>query len=166
MIKLSFKKLVSVRKAFLISKATMFYQLKSSMSTFTRIKILKTRSSKPMTQLFQMKMGKVLTNKRYKDEPRNDKNVTAIVGHSLVKDLFGWELSDKNEKVFVKRRSTSVDPADQLKKICGLISPPLTRDPSRVIMHAGTNDLRSSQDPETIVKNMKDIAKNSMNDKN
>ena len=34
-------------------------------------------------------MGKVLTNKRYKDEPRNDKNVTAIVGHSLVKDLFG-----------------------------------------------------------------------------
>ena len=41
------------------------------------------------------------------------------------------------------------------------IQSPLMRDPDRVIIHVGTNDLRSSQDPETIAKNIIDIAKNS-----
>ena len=36
----------------------------------------------------------------------------------------------------------------------------------RVIIHVGTNDLRSSQDPETIAKNIIDIAKNSTTNKN
>ena len=41
------------------------------------------------------------------------------------------------------------------------IQSPLMRDPDRVIIHVGTNDLRSSQDPETIAKNIIDIAKSS-----
>ena len=40
------------------------------------------------------------------------------------------------------------------------------RDPDRVIIHEGTNDLRSSQAPETIAKNIIDIAKSSTTNKN
>ena len=46
------------------------------------------------------------------------------------------------------------------------IQPPLKRDPDRVIIHVGKNDLRSSQDPETIAKNIIDITKNSTTNKN
>ena len=45
------------------------------------------------------------------------------------------------------------------------IKPPLKRNPSRVIIQAGTNDIRSSQDPQTIAKNIKDITINSKNGK-
>ena len=46
------------------------------------------------------------------------------------------------------------------------IQPPLKRDLDQVIIHVGTSDLRSSQDPETIAKNIIDIAKNSSTNKN
>ena len=47
------------------------------------------------------------------------------------------------------------------------IQPPLKRDhPDRVIIHVDTNDLRSSQDPETIAKNITYIAKNNTTNKN
>ena len=46
------------------------------------------------------------------------------------------------------------------------IQPPLKRDLDQVIIHVGTSDLRSSQDPETIAKNIIDIAKNSTTKKN
>ena len=46
------------------------------------------------------------------------------------------------------------------------IQSPLMRDPDRVIIHVGTNDLRSSQAPETIAKNIIDIAKSSTTNKN
>ena len=42
----------------------------------------------------------------------------------------------------------------------------LKRDPDRVIIHLGRNDLKSCQDPETIAKDIIDIAKNSTTDKN
>ena len=45
--------------------------------------------------------------------------------------------------------------------------PALKRDPDQLIIHVGTNDLRSSQDPETIAKNIIiDFAKNSATNKN
>ena len=40
------------------------------------------------------------------------------------------------------------------------IQSPLKRNPDRVIIHVGTSDLRSSQDPQTIARNLIDIAKN------
>ena len=47
------------------------------------------------------------------------------------------------------------------------IQPPLKRDhPDRLIIHVDTNDLRSSQDPETIAQNIIDVAKNSTTNKN
>ena len=47
-----------------------------------------------------------------------------------------------------------------------MIQPPLKRDPDQVFIHVGTNNLRSSQDPETIAENTIDIAKNSTTNKN
>ena len=46
------------------------------------------------------------------------------------------------------------------------IHPPLKRDPDWVIIHVGTNDLRSSQDPGTTAKNIIDNAKSSTTHKN
>lgn len=43
---------------------------------------------------------------------------------------------------------------------------PLKKNSNCVIIHVGTIVLRSSQDPETIVKNIIDMAKNCKDDKN
>ena len=82
--------------------------------------------------------------------------MTAIVCDSIIKDVYGWELSDRENKVVVKHFSGST--TEDMKTY---IQPPLKRDPDRVIIHVGTNDLRSNQDPVTIAKNIIDIAKSS-----
>ena len=46
------------------------------------------------------------------------------------------------------------------------IHPPLKRDPDRVTSNVGANDLKSSQAPENIAKNILDIAKNCTTNKN
>ena len=46
------------------------------------------------------------------------------------------------------------------------IKPPLKCNPDRFIIHVGTNDLRSDQDRETIVRNVVDVANNSKTDIN
>ena len=89
------------------------------------------------------------------------KIVRAIVGESMIKDIYDWELSDREEKGDVKYFSGSTK--EDMKTY---IQPPLKRDPDRVMIHVGKNDLRSSQDPETIAKNIIDIAKNSSTNKN
>ena len=93
-------------------------------------------------------------NKRNKND--QNKIVTAIVGGSMIKDLYGWELSDREEKVVVKDFSGSTT-----EDVKTYIQPPIKREIDRVIIPVGTNDLKSSQDPETIAKNIIDIAKNS-----
>ena len=85
----------------------------------------------------------------------------AIVGDSIIKDVYGWELSDKEKKVVVKHFSGSA--TEDMKTY---IQPPLKHNPDRVIIHVGRNDLRSSQDPVTITKNIMDIAKSSKTIKN
>ena len=87
--------------------------------------------------------------------------MTAIVDDSIIKYVYSWELSDREEKVVVKHFSGSTT---EDMKTC--IEPPLKRDPDRVIIHVDTNDLRSSQDRVTIAKNIIDIAKTSTTNKN
>ena len=55
--------------------------------------------------------------------PKN-KLVTAIIGDSMNKDVYGWELSDREEKVVVKHFSESTT-----KNMKTYIQPPLKRDP-------------------------------------
>ena len=70
----------------------------------------------------------------------------------MVKDIYGWELSDNYEKVVVKQFSGSTT-----KDTMTYIKPPLKRSPDRFIIHKGTNDLRSDQDRETIVRNVVEV---------
>ena len=104
------------------------------------------------------------SNKNRKSAPKNKRNknnqnkiVMAIVGDYVC----GWDLSDREEKVVVKHFS-----ARKTEDIKTDIQPPLKRDPDRVTSNAGANNLKSSQDPETIAKNIIDIAKNSTTNKN
>ena len=79
----------------------------------------------------------------------------------MVKDINGWELSDNHKKVVVKQFSGST--TDDMMTY---IKPPLKCNPDRFIIHVGTNDLRSDQDHETIVRNVVDVADNSKTDTN
>ena len=79
-----------------------------------------------------------------KQEGKKDQIVTAIVGDSMVKIIYGWELSD-NKKVAVKYFSGSTTHC-----MMTYIKLPLKRNPDRFNIHVGKNDLRSDQDPETI----------------
>ena len=68
----------------------------------------------------------------------------------MVKDIYGWELSDNYEKVVVKQFSGSTTED---------VMPLLKCNHDRFIIHVGTNDLRSDQDRETIVRNVVDVVK-------
>ena len=71
----------------------------------------------------------------------------------MVKDIFGQELSDNKEKVVVKHFSGSTT-----EDMMTYIKPPLKWNPDRFIIHLGTNDLRSNQEPETIARNIVEVA--------
>ena len=108
------------------------------------------------------------SNENTKSAPKNERNnsdqnnnVTAIVGDSITKNIYGWELSDNEKKVVVKHFSGST--TEDMKTY---IETPLRRDLDRVIIHVGTNDLRSSQDLVTIAKNIIDIVETSLTNKN
>ena len=77
----------------------------------------------------------------------------------MVKDVYGWELSDINEKVVVTHFSRS-----KTEDMMTYVKPPLKRNPDCFINHIGTNDLISNQDPETIARNIVEIAYNSKTD--
>ena len=79
----------------------------------------------------------------------------------MVKDICGCESSDSYKKVVVKQfiESTTEDTMTHIK-------PPLKCNPDHFIIPAGTNDLRSDHDRETIVRNAVYVANNSKTDIN
>ena len=79
----------------------------------------------------------------------------------MVKDIYGWELSDNHKNVVVKQFSGSTT-----DDMMAYIKPLLKCNPDRFIIYVGTNDLRSDQDHETIVRNVVDVADNSKTDTN
>ena len=83
------------------------------------------------------------------------------MGNSIAKDIYGWEFSDNYEKVVVKQFSGSTT-----EEMMTYIKPPLKCNPDRFIIYVGKNDLRSDQDRESIVRNVKDVVNNSKADIN
>ena len=79
----------------------------------------------------------------------------------MIKDIYGWQLSDNNEKVVMTDFS-----GPTTEDMVTYIKPPLKRNPDRFIIHVGTNDLRSDQDPEIIARNIVEVACNSKTDTN
>ena len=82
--------------------------------------------------------------------PRKNKlPVTAILGDSIVKDVKGWKLSDDKNKVVVKHFSRS-----KTKDMESYIIPTLEQNPETIIIHSGTNDLKSDISPEEIARDI------------
>ena len=79
----------------------------------------------------------------------------------MVKDIYGWELSDNYEKVVVKQFSGSTT-----EDMMTYMKPTLICNPDHFMIHVGTNDLKSDQGRETIVRNVVDVANNSKTDIN
>ena len=75
------------------------------------------------------------------------KPITVICGDSIVKNVRGWELSGAANKVVVKSSSgaTTSDMEDYLKPI-------IRKEPENVILHVGTNDLKSAQSPQQVAE--------------
>ena len=84
--------------------------------------------------------------------------ITAI----MVNDIYGWELSHNYEKV-VGKQFSGLTTEDMMTTY---IKPPLKYYHDHLIIHVGTNDLRSNQDRETIQRNVVDVTNNSKTDIN
>ena len=104
------------------------------------------KSSKPNNTSFSTGKKVNFRQNRKKQVRKKAQIVTAIMVDSMVKDIYGWELSDHNEKVVVKYFS-------------GLP----TED---MMTHIRANNWRSDQNPETIAENIVEIANNKKTDTN
>ena len=79
------------------------------------------------------------------------KNVTCIIGDSMVKNIKGWKINKSLEKDFVVVKSFSGATTDCMKDY---IKPAIKQKPDRFIVHIGTNDLKSNDTASTISKNI------------
>ena len=65
------------------------------------------KSNKPNNTSLSIEKKVNLRNNRKKQQRTKDQIVTVIVGNYMVKDIYGWELSDNSENVAVKHFSGS-----------------------------------------------------------
>ena len=80
---------------------------------------------------------------------KNKFPVTVMLGDSIIKDVKGWKLSDKKNKVVVKHFSGA-----KTKDMESYIIPTLEQNPETIIIHSGTNDLKSDSSPEEIARDI------------
>ena len=83
-----------------------------------------------------IRAGNTLQTKAKRSKAKRN---TVIVGDSIIKYVKGWELSNATERVTVKSFSGAT--VDDMKDF---IKPILRKNPEKLILHIGTNDLRST----------------------
>ena len=90
---------------------------------------------------------------------RNDavpKDFTEIIGDSIVKDIKGFKMTEAtNGEEKIKVQSYSGATVDHMNSHA---IPTMKRNPKKINLHCGTNDIRSSQSPEEIAIEMLDLA--------
>lgn len=93
-------------------------------------------------------------------ERQRTKETVVIAGDSIIKYVKGWEVSNTDRNVIVKSFSgaTVNDMSDFLK-------PTARKQPDKLIIHAGTNDIRYSS-PKEIAKKIIELAENFKKDCN
>ena len=111
----------------------------------------------------------MVTNSKRQNNSSNSKNsknnnVSVIIGDAIIKDIKrwdikGWELSNESEKFVVKFFGGAT-----IKDMESYIQLAIERAPSNVILHCGTNDLKTSTDPEQIAENIINLAKSMKTD--
>ena len=85
--------------------------------------------------------------------PRKNKlPVTVILGDSIVKDVKGWKLSDEKNKVVVEHFNGA-----KAEYMESYIIPSLEQNPEIIIVHSGTNDLKSDSSPEEIARDIMNL---------
>ena len=91
-------------------------------------------------------------------EGKKTRRTVEIVGDSLVKDIQSYKMNEAagntDERIFVKSFSgATVDCMNS--HVC----PTIKWDPGKVILHCGTNDLRSKATPKDIAEEIVDLGK-------
>ena len=80
-------------------------------------------------------------------ERHHGRETVVVVGDSIVKFVKGWELSNAERNVSVKSVSGAT-----LNDMSDFLKPTGRKQPNKLIMHAGTNDLRRSVVADRIVE--------------
>ena len=88
------------------------------------------------------------------EQQQNTKASVVVAGDSIIKYLKGWELSNGEQNVSIKSFSgaTVDDMSDFLR-------PTIRKKPNKLIIHAGTNDVRHSS-PKVIAEKVTKLAEN------
>jgi len=82
---------------------------------------------------------KIITNVNKKDNVEN--SVTVIIGDSIIKDVKGWQLSKSTKERIV----VNPFPGATSDDMSNYVIPSVQRKPNRIILHVGTNDLKSKK---------------------
>ena len=87
--------------------------------------------------------------------------VTAILGDSMVKDIKSWKMSRSTHKVVVKHFSGA-----KTKDMKSYVIPTVEQKPDNIILHTGTNDLKTIDKPEEITMKILNLAMTCKTDRN
>ena len=87
--------------------------------------------------------------------------VTVILGDSMSKDIKGWEMSHSTRKVVMKHFSGA-----KTKDMKSYVIPTVEQKPDNVILHTGTNDLKTIDTPEEITMGILNLAMTCKTDTN
>ena len=90
----------------------------------------------------------------HSDAPSPSTTTTVIIGDSMIKNVHGWKLGKQvGHRVVVKSF-----PGATTDEMTHYLKPTLDRDPQKIVLHIGTNDLRKRQ-PYEVSDNIIDLAR-------
>ena len=95
-----------------------------------------------------------------KDEKfRQFREVTVILGNSIIKNVKGWELTDESNRVVVKPfRGATISH--------GTNKPTTEQNPKNIILHCGTSYINNDSEPQNIAEEIVKLAKSVAKDCN
>ena len=109
-------------------------------------------------QAERRKTDKPELTKKNQDKPNNERSSSVlIIGDSIPKHIDGLKMRKslkRKHKVTVKAFGGST-----IKNMEHYSKPPLERNPELVILHIGTNDIKSDKSPSEIASNIHKLAK-------
>ena len=79
--------------------------------------------------------------------------VTILLGDSMVKDIKDWKMSSHTRKVVVKHFSGA-----KTKDMKSYVIPTVRQKPDNIILHTGTNDLKTIDTPDEITMGILNLA--------
>ena len=106
--------------------------------------------------------SKIHSKKEIKDKKiRKSRDVTVILGDSIITDVKCWELTDDSNKVVVKsfRGATT----SQMK---WHVKPTTEQNQKNIILNCGTNDINDESDPQNEAEEIVELAKSISKDCN